>query len=160
MAEFKRRSDRRRQEELDKYEEHQEKIARKKVRTELREELRLSQLMDSILESGVINSNKFDITSSTIVLDIGEPLAFLAQSPSEVQRRGAIYSFGGLTGELILTFTCLLDYILTNPANEDFKFTQEQFENFLLHLLDKDHPHLQLWLDSCQDPEEPFDLNG
>ena len=104
--------------------------------------------MDSILETGVVNSNKFEISKETILLDIGEPLAYLQQSPSEIYRRGAIHTFGGLTGELIMTFTCLLEYILSNPANSGFKFTQDQFENFLLHLTDKDFPHLELWLES------------
>jgi hypothetical protein len=79
--------------------------------------------MDLILEVGVINSNKMEVTNQTILLDIGEPLAFTQLSPAEVLRRGTIFSIGGLIGELMLTLTCLLEYIISNPANTGFKFT-------------------------------------
>lgn len=38
-------------------------------------------------------------------------------------------------GELIITFTCLLDYILANPQNQNFNFTVEAIEAFLKDLL-------------------------
>lgn len=38
---------------------------------------------------------------------------------------------GGFVGELIITFTCLLDYILSSPQNQNFFFTVEMIENFL-----------------------------
>lgn len=38
-------------------------------------------------------------------------------------------------GELIITFTCLLDYILANPQNANFQFTPETVEAFLKDLL-------------------------
>jgi hypothetical protein len=42
---------------------------------------------------------------------------------------------GGLVGELIMTFTCLLDFILASPSNQNFFFSQEAIEDFLLELL-------------------------
>jgi hypothetical protein len=42
---------------------------------------------------------------------------------------------GGLAGELIVTFTCLLDYILANPQNQNFTFTTEAIEAYLKDLL-------------------------
>lgn len=35
---------------------------------------------------------------------------------SEAKKDG-IFLIGGFVGELIMTFTCLLDYILANPQN-------------------------------------------
>lgn len=40
-----------------------------------------------------------------------------------------------MLGELIITFTCLLDYILANPQNANFQFTQETIEVFIKDLL-------------------------
>jgi hypothetical protein len=43
--------------------------------------------------------------STTKVYDIRDPEA----------KRDGFFVIGGLVGELIITFTCLLDYILANP---------------------------------------------
>jgi len=45
---------------------------------------------------------------------------------------------GGFVGELIITFTCLLDYILASPQNQNFMFTVEMMETFLRELLGQD----------------------
>jgi hypothetical protein len=37
-------------------------------------------------------------------------------------RKDGIFLIGGFIGELIITFTCLLDYILANPQNQNFQF--------------------------------------
>ena len=46
-----------------------------------------------------------------------------------------IILIGGVVGELIITFTCLLDYILASPQNQSFLFTGEMIENYLYDLL-------------------------
>jgi hypothetical protein len=38
-------------------------------------------------------------------------------------------------GELIITFTCLNDYILANPQNQNFLFSNDSVEQFLKDLL-------------------------
>jgi len=45
---------------------------------------------------------------------------------------------GGFVGELILTLTCMLDYILASPQNQNFVFTPELIEQFLGDLLGSD----------------------
>ena len=67
----------------------------------------------------------------TILVDLGEPIAYRQYAPREVAQRGMVFSFGGMFGELILTFNALLDFILANPSNAGFQFTYEQFEVFL-----------------------------
>ena len=42
---------------------------------------------------------------------------------------------GGFVGELIITFTCLNDYILANPQNQNFMFTTDAVEAYLKDLL-------------------------
>ena len=46
-----------------------------------------------------------------------------------------IVLIGGFVGELIISFTCMLDYILATPANQNFMFTLNDFEKYLLDLL-------------------------
>lgn len=46
-----------------------------------------------------------------------------------------IIIIGGMVGELIITFTCLQDYILASPKNQNFMFTVEMMEQFLTDLL-------------------------
>lgn len=46
-----------------------------------------------------------------------------------------IIIIGGVVGELIITFTCLLDYILASPQNQNFMFSGEVIEGYLYDLL-------------------------
>jgi hypothetical protein len=61
----------------------------------------------------------------TKIYDIRDPEA----------KKDGILVIGGLVGELIITFTCLLDYILANPQNQNFAFTVDAIEAFLKDLL-------------------------
>jgi len=42
---------------------------------------------------------------------------------------------GGFVGELIITFTCLLDFILADPKHQSFIFSGEMMEQFLIDML-------------------------
>lgn len=42
---------------------------------------------------------------------------------------------GGFVGELLLSLTCILDYILASPANQNFVFTEDLVHQFLVDLL-------------------------
>jgi hypothetical protein len=50
-------------------------------------------------------------------------------------RKDGIFLIGGFVGELIITFTCLQDYILANPQNQNFMFSVDAIEHFLKDLL-------------------------
>jgi hypothetical protein len=49
-----------------------------------------------------------------------------------------IIIIGGFVGELIISFTCLLDYILASPHHQNFFFSVEMIEAFLVDLLGQD----------------------
>ena len=49
-----------------------------------------------------------------------------------------IVLIGGFVGELVISFTCLLDYILADPKHQNFFFSGEMIENFLIELLNND----------------------
>lgn len=49
-----------------------------------------------------------------------------------------IVIIGGFVGELIISFTCMLDYILADPKHQNFFFSGEMIENFLIELLNND----------------------
>ena len=46
-----------------------------------------------------------------------------------------IMIIGGFVGELIITFTCLNDFILANPNYQNFQFTLDMLDQFLTELL-------------------------
>ena len=52
-----------------------------------------------------------------------------------------IIVIGGLIGELIISFTCLLDFILATPSNENFQFSVETIEAYLMDLLWAEDSH-------------------
>lgn len=43
-------------------------------------------------------------------------------------KKDGMYLIGGFVGELIITFTCLYDYILANPQNQHFTFSPDTVE--------------------------------
>jgi len=45
---------------------------------------------------------------------------------------------GGIVGELITTFSCLSDFILASPQNQNFSFTVDMLEQYLYDLLVSD----------------------
>lgn len=49
-----------------------------------------------------------------------------------------IVLIGGFVGELIISFTCLLDYILADPRHQNFFFSPEMMESFLIEMLNND----------------------
>jgi hypothetical protein len=53
-----------------------------------------------------------------------------------------IILIGGFVGELILTLTCLLDFILASPQNQSFIFNVDLVEQFINDLLGSDDCHL------------------
>lgn len=50
--------------------------------------------------------------------------------------KDGLHLLGGFAGEMIITFTCLLDYILANPANQGFMVSHEEFDAFLRDLIE------------------------
>lgn len=46
-----------------------------------------------------------------------------------------IILIGGFIGEIVLTLTCLLDYILASPQNQNFVFSYELVDQFVNDLL-------------------------
>lgn len=68
-----------------------------------------------------------------------------------------IIIIGGFVGELILTWTCLLDFIFASPANQNFVFSQEMFERYLHDLLaseDSQFPDESIIIHMQRTPEE------
>jgi hypothetical protein len=81
---------------------------RKEARNAARERHRINMLLDKIQSTTITHSILEEFNPAvTKVYDIRDPEA----------KRDGILVIGGLIGELIITFTCLLDYILANPQN-------------------------------------------
>lgn len=49
-----------------------------------------------------------------------------------------IVVIGGFIGELIISFTCIQDFILAQPQHQNFQFTNEMIEQFFAELFAND----------------------
>ena len=49
-----------------------------------------------------------------------------------------IILIGGFVGEMIITWTCLLDFIYANPNHDGFSFSKELFDKYIHELLASD----------------------
>ena len=113
--------------ELQKKREERNKIEATKLRKErrnaLREAFALRKLTNNFMNNVVIPAQKTEYTPALTVYDIRE------YHPS---RDNGVFVIGGFIGELLLVFTALYDYMLSNPANAEFKFSNDAIEKFLV----------------------------
>ena len=124
-TELNKRQERKKEELRLKQKEEEERQKRKEKRAALRERHRLDKLKELIHKEIVLIANNEEYTPAHKVYDLGAHHA----------TNDGVVVIGGFVGELILTFTCLLDYILASPANQNFMFTIESIEQFLKDLL-------------------------
>ena len=99
-------------------EEAEAKAARKKRRAQLREQHRLELLRDAILAEIVVAARKEEYAPKMRIYDVRDSTA----------TDDGVILIGGFVGELIISFTCMLEYIMASPQNASFKFTPESIE--------------------------------
>ena len=87
--------------------EEEAKKLRKQKRDNLREQKRLNELKEKVQREIVQAQDNQEYTARTRVYDIRDPSS----------SNDGIIIIGGFVGELILTWTCLLDFIFASPAN-------------------------------------------
>lgn len=123
MREIKRQEEealRKKQEERDRIEATKQ---RKERRNALREAYGLKKLTNTLLNSVINNCQKAEYTPSLTVYDVRE------YHPT---RENGCSVIGGFVGELLIVFTALYDYMLSNPSTAEFRFTTEAIEKFLI----------------------------
>lgn len=103
------------------------KKRRKEARAAAREKRRVIHLKNSVISTLVNNAPIAD----TLKVETNR----ITDVRSTDQQEGSVYLIGGLMGQLLLTFTVLFDYILSNPHNQEFKFTKEAVMVFLKDFL-------------------------
>mmetsp|Transcript_15167 Transcript_15167/g.23410 ORF Transcript_15167/g.23410 Transcript_15167/m.23410 type:complete len:480 (+) Transcript_15167:477-1916(+) len=128
VKELNKRQDRKKEEMRKKREEEEEKRKRKERREALREKKRLQLLQDQILREVVHSNKQEEYTPKMKIYDVRDPQ----------QTDDGIVLIGGFIGELIITFTCLHDYILSNPQHQNFFFSADTVEGYLTDLLTND----------------------
>jgi hypothetical protein len=74
------------------------------------------------------NADLQEYTPKMRIYDVRDPVA----------SNDGIILIGGFVGEVILTLTCLLDYILASPQNQNFVFNPDLLEQFINDLLGAD----------------------
>jgi len=107
VKELNKRQDRKKEEMRKKREEEEEKRKRKERREALRERKRLQLLQEQIIREVVHSGKQEEYNAKMKIYDIRDPQ----------QTDDGIILIGGFIGELIITFTCLHDYILSNPQH-------------------------------------------
>lgn len=125
--EAKRIDDKRKEEQRIQREKEEAKRLRREARAAARERKRIIDLKNRIITELINPSQLSDIFKADThrVFDVRDPH----------HREGGIFIIGGLVGELLITFTCLNDYILANPSNQNFNFSSDIFRKFLRDLL-------------------------
>jgi hypothetical protein len=108
IKEYKRREENKKELLRQQKEKEEQKRLRKEQRNAARERHRIGLLLEKITATTIGTAAQDDFNPSTTrIYDIRDPEA----------KKDGINVIGGLIGELIITFTCLLDYILANPQN-------------------------------------------
>lgn len=110
VKEYKRREEKKKEELRQQREREEQKRKRKEERAAARERHRIHLLLDKV-QSQIINTASLEEYNPQIkIYDVRDPQG----------KKDGLYLIGGFVGELIITFTCLLDYILANPQNQNF----------------------------------------
>ncbi len=126
IKEYKRREENKKELLRQQKEREEQKRMRKAARAAARERHRINMLLEKLQATTLATQSLEDFhPANTKIYDIRDPDA----------KKDGIFVIGGLVGELIITFTCLLDYILANPQNTSFQFTAENIEAYLKDLL-------------------------
>ena len=125
VKELNKRQEKKKEEMRKKREEEEERKQRKNKRAALRERHRLEQLKEQIMNEVMNPAVQEEYAVKHRVYDVRDPLA----------SNDGIIIVGGLMGELIISFTCMLDYILASPQHQNFTFSLELMEQFLTELL-------------------------
>lgn len=108
IREYKRREENKKELLRQQKEREEQKRQRKAARAAARERNRINILLEKMQNTTLANASYEDFNPAlTKIYDIRDPEA----------KRDGIFLIGGLVGELIITFTCMLDYILANPQN-------------------------------------------
>jgi hypothetical protein len=106
IKEYKRREENKKEAQRLQREKEEQKRVRKEQRAALRERHRIGLLMERVQTNTLATAVYEEFTPAGVkVYDIRDPEA----------KKDGIIVIGGLIGEIIVTFTCLLDYILANP---------------------------------------------
>lgn len=108
-------------------EKEEAKRRRREERAARRERQRVMTLRQRIIDEIVAKAETPDTFNheSMRIYDVREPGS----------GNDGIYLIGGVVGEMMLTFTCLHDYILANPSNSGFEFKIPLLEEFLKEML-------------------------
>jgi hypothetical protein len=125
IKEYKRREEKKKEQLRLQREREEAKRKRKEDRAAARERFRIQQLLEKIQLQIMGSASLEDYNPQVKIYDVRDPGA----------KKDGIFLVGGFVGELIITFTCLLDYILANPQNQNFAFTAEATEAYLRDLL-------------------------
>ena len=125
---------------------------RRQTRANMREQLRIANLQEIVINNIIKSSPLIDWTPKVPILDVRS---------YRHMTEPYICVFGGLVGELIMTFSSINDYILANPNIREGLGVHE-FETFISALMGPEthFPKDALMIELTNDPSIVADENG
>ena len=130
------------------------KAARKRRRAMLREKRRLQLLTERIMNETIKEATQRDAS------EIAQMPVYDVRDKAGVDEP-CIICIGGIVGELIISFTCMLEYIQSTPELSTFRFRPDMLEKFIKEVLVPEYPgvvcdiKLTASLTELNDGEEP-----
>jgi hypothetical protein len=124
VKELNKRQEKKKEEMRKKREEEEQRRKRKERRAALREKDRIAKLKDIIMKDIVATAEQHEYSPKMKVYDVRDPNT----------SNDGIVIVGGFVGELIISFKCMLDYILSYPNNQNFFFSVEMIQQFFEEL--------------------------
>lgn len=128
LKEHKKRDERKKALQQSRLQEEEERRLRKEKRAALRERKRLADLKVSLQQELIQRAEMKEYNPSMKIYDVRDNVA----------SSDGVIIIGGFVGELLITLTCLLDYILASPANQNFVFSSDMIQQYLLDILAAD----------------------
>lgn len=78
------------------------------------------------------------MTVELVVSQVGGTPVYDVAEPNMENKPQGIHVLGGMLGELLVTFSSIMEYTHASPAHETFNFRSEDIESFLIEMLTED----------------------
>lgn len=129
LKEKKRKNDAEMAKKKKERDEAEAKRKRKQKRNALREAYKLANMTEQIKNDFLANAVRADMTPAVRICDVRD---YQQDAPA------GVHLLGGFAAELLFTLTSLYDWLQSNPAMSEFRFTAEAVEKFVTELIMKD----------------------
>lgn len=90
--------------------------------------------MQEVILSRIVQANP----GQTVEFNAAQTQVYDVIEPDMDSKPLGIHVVGGMIGELLLTFSCLMEYTHASPSHDAFSFKAQEIEAFLTEMLQED----------------------